>query len=94
MSFFLSPGRTMLRVVIGLVSHPHAEPPRPAAPAPSLQERLIALRVKEAALREKKAKLDPKDRPSALALTAEINGYNAELQPLLAELREHPEAAQ
>ncbi len=55
-----------------------------------LKIRLVALQQKEADLLDRKAALDPKDRAGAAALTEEIKRYNAELQPVLEQLRQRP----
>jgi hypothetical protein len=49
--------------------------------------RLASIQRREAALKERKAALKPNDQEGAEALSAEIRQYNAELQPLLAQMK-------
>jgi hypothetical protein len=53
-----------------------------------LKLKLIALQKRQDDLLDRKAALAPNDRAGAVALTQEINKYNEELNPLLAEMRE------
>ncbi|HEV7405626.1 MAG TPA: hypothetical protein VGO11_21965 [Chthoniobacteraceae bacterium] len=52
-----------------------------------LKIKLTALSRKETVLRDRKAAIDPHDQPAVTALQEEIIKYNAELQPLLAEMK-------
>lgn len=53
-----------------------------------LKLKLVALSRKETDLRDRKATIDPKDQLAANALKEEILKYNAELQPVLLEMKE------
>lgn len=70
------------------------EPAAAVDPAPlsgyssaMLQARLAALKAREADLLGRKAALNPKDAAGARALTEEIARYNAELQPVLEQMK-------
>ncbi len=52
-----------------------------------LQARLVAMKAREADLLERKAALNPKDIAGARALAEEITRYNAELQPVLEQMK-------
>lgn len=52
-----------------------------------LEMRLASIKHQESLLKERKAALKPNDQEGAEALSAEIRKYNAELQPLLAQLK-------
>ncbi len=73
---------------------PEAKPALPAMFAAQkeaeLKLRLIALQRRETELLDRKAALDPKDRAGAVALAEEIKKYNADLQPVLQQLRDNP----
>ena len=53
-----------------------------------LKIKLVALQKRENDLLERKSGLAPNDRAGALALTEEIKKYNADLKPVLDEMRE------
>jgi hypothetical protein len=52
-----------------------------------LEMRLANIKQQESVLQQRKALLRPHDQEGAEALSMEIRKYNAELQPLLAELK-------
>ena len=57
------------------------------APAPDVQQRLATLRAREADLLARRSAVDPKNAAAVAAMDAEIRAYNAELQPLLQQLK-------
>jgi hypothetical protein len=60
----------------------------PAAPTrEEIQQRLAALRTREADLLARKAAVDTSDAAAVSQLDAEIRQYNEELQPLLEQLK-------